>query len=118
MTTSSVESLAVWNLKEWKKIRSLGAGSGVIKSVFTPDGNILLIAFRDDSIIGWSTESFEIVVRFEVPTRLCPLNITTIASSPDGKLLIAGGKRRDLMVWTMASQAPQLSATRECASDC
>jgi hypothetical protein len=109
MTTSSVESLAVWDLKQWKKIRSLGAGSGVIKSIFTPDGNALLIAFRDDSVIGWSTVTFEITLRFEVPPRLSPLNITSLASSSDGKLVIAGGKRRELMVWNLASQEPLLS---------
>jgi hypothetical protein len=109
MTTSSVESLAVWDLKQWKKIRSLGAGSGVIKSIFTPDGNTLLIAFRDDSVIGWSTDTFEITLRFEVPPRLSPLNITTISSSPDGRLVMAGGKRRELMVWKLASQEPLLS---------
>ena len=110
MTTSSVESLAVWDLKHWKKIRSLGAGSGVIKSIFTSDGNSLLIAFRDDSIIGWSTDTFEITLRYEVPPRLLPMNITTLVSSPDGKLVIAGGSVVNLWCGAWLRRASRLRA--------
>jgi hypothetical protein len=106
MTTSSVESLSVWDLKKWKKVRTLGAGSGVVTSTFTPDGKLLLIAFRDDSILAWSTDSFENICAFEVPPRLTTLNITTLSVSSNGMLLVAGGKRRQIMVWDLATQSP------------
>ena len=106
MTTSSVESLSVWDLKKWKKIRTLGAGSGVVTSNFTPDGKLLLIAFRDDSILGWSTSDFENTIRFDVPRRLEKLTITSLSVSTNGRFLVAGGKRRELMCWSMTDQLP------------
>ena len=106
MTTSSVESLSVWDLKQWKKVRTLGAGSGVVTSSFTPDGKLLLIAFRDDTVLGWSTDSFENTIRFTVPRRLETLNILSLSVSSNGRFLVAGGKKRDLMVWNMSDQMP------------
>jgi hypothetical protein len=106
MTTSSVESLSVWDIKQWKKVRTLGAGSGVVTSTFTPDGKLLLIAFRDDTVLGWSTKKFENTCRFDVPKRLRNLNMTTLSVSSNGLLLVAGGKSRDIMVWNLANQSP------------
>ena len=106
MTTSSVESLSVWDLKAWKKVRTLGAGSGVVTSTFTPDGKLLLIAFRDDTVLGWSTEDFDNTCRFDVPRRVSSLNITSLTVSKNGSHLVACGKRRQLMVWRLSDQAP------------
>ena len=60
--TASVDSLIVWDTNNWQRVRTLSSGSGIVDALFTPTGDLLLVLFRNKTIVGWDTSSFDIKV--------------------------------------------------------
>ena len=104
MVTASVDGINIWDLKKWSKIKTLGAGSGIVSATFADRGTSLMVAFKDDTIVSWSTGSYAIQGKYDVPKTDRPFTIQTISLSPSGKLLIAGGKSRDMYMWNVQSK--------------
>ena len=100
--TCSVDALVLWHTETWQKLRTLGAGSGIVDAAFTPSGEMLLVLFRNKSIVGWDTESFDTKVELKAPEGSPYLRCFGISS--DGNLLLSGGYGINVFVWDIRSQ--------------
>ncbi|KAJ3209747.1 TBC1 domain member 31 [Dinochytrium kinnereticum] len=106
ITTSRIECI-LWNTEKWERKRVLeGAGPpGVQQACFTPEGDSVVTAFNDGTILIWDSDSFAVrwkitLERFaadlaESPdesTRLMMMPRTSyVALSSDGELMMYGG---------------------------
>jgi hypothetical protein len=104
MITSSVDAINIWDLKKWTKLKTLGAGSGIADAKFNAAGTSLLVAFRDDSIISWSTGSYEVQGKYDLPKMERPFSIQCMCASSDGKYLLVGGQSSDMYIWETDSK--------------
>ena len=100
--TVSVDSVTLWNVTDWSRLQSMGAGAGVVAAAYTPSGSTLLVAFRDDTILGWSTSTMERTVTLSLADLgSAGATITCMSCSPDGRLLLTGTVGRDLLLWDL-----------------
>ena len=100
--TVSVDSVTLWNVSDWSRVQSMGAGAGVVTAAYTPSGSTLLVAFRDDTILGWSTSTMERTVTLSLSELgSAGATITCMSVSPDGRLLLTGTVGRDLLLWDL-----------------
>eukprot|EP00516_Mucochytrium_quahogii_P000444 CAMPEP_0203751130 /NCGR_PEP_ID=MMETSP0098-20131031/5251_1 /ASSEMBLY_ACC=CAM_ASM_000208 /TAXON_ID=96639 /ORGANISM=" , Strain NY0313808BC1" /LENGTH=1221 /DNA_ID=CAMNT_0050640713 /DNA_START=57 /DNA_END=3719 /DNA_ORIENTATION=- len=117
VATASTERLILWDATKWTRKKSLGGGSGIVQTKFTPRGDLVLVAFRDSSIVGWGAHDFQVLVRLvaKVPldhprffgeasaTSCCTL--TCFCVSPDSRFALAGGKGPLLFLWELGARA-------------
>jgi hypothetical protein len=104
MITASVDGINIWDLKKWTKLKTLGAGSGICTASFNAKGTSLLVAFKDDTVVSWSTGTYEVQGIYKLPSMDRPYSIQTLATSPDGRYLLAGGQSQDMYLWETASK--------------
>eukprot|EP01029_Cantina_marsupialis_P023418 TRINITY_DN583_c0_g1_i2.p1 TRINITY_DN583_c0_g1~~TRINITY_DN583_c0_g1_i2.p1 ORF type:complete len:1369 (-),score=402.05 TRINITY_DN583_c0_g1_i2:140-4246(-) len=85
-----------------------------IQSDFSPDGSCILSLFRDNSILAWSFPEFKLLHKFLLPKTLvdrvahrqgAPLRLTCFTQSPNGRLLVAGGRADCLMIYDTYAKA-------------
>jgi WD40 repeat protein len=93
-----------WDVADPKRRVALaGHNSWVYDLVITPDGQTLISAGGDDSLIWWAAAA-------EAPTEIRKVRahdgwIRALALSPDGKLLASGGNDRVVRLWNVADGA-------------
>ena len=122
VATASLERLIVWNTTTWKRVKCLGGGTGIIQAEYTPKGDLILVAFKNNyksarakaeeptlagcAIIGWGAQSFEMLVKLKLTGSSkdrTELHVQAFAVSPDSKTVIAGGDGM-LFVWELHAQ--------------
>ncbi|HEV3166721.1 MAG TPA: M56 family metallopeptidase, partial [Isosphaeraceae bacterium] len=89
--------LRLWNARTGKLIRSITVPDvGMNKVVFSPDGHQVAAAGGGKLVMLWDVASGQIVRTFEVTPSL-PEYLSSLAFSPDGTLLAAGGSHGPLL---------------------
>mmetsp|Transcript_548 Transcript_548/g.1392 ORF Transcript_548/g.1392 Transcript_548/m.1392 type:complete len:1117 (-) Transcript_548:95-3445(-) len=100
--TASAERVILWETENWRRVKSLGGGGlGVVQVVFTGRGDLVLVAFRNGSVLGWGAHEFELLVRLQTQEEAA---LSCIAVSPDSKYVV-GGAPGKLFVWELRTQA-------------
>jgi len=96
--------IGVWNLETGVKVRDLVGHDGLVRSVaFVPGGadSLLLVSGGWDSKLRlWELDSASRTARV-VGSLRAP--VSSLAVSPDGRLLIAGSMAGDIGVWELAT---------------
>ncbi|GBG34695.1 TBC1 domain family member 31 [Hondaea fermentalgiana] len=100
--TASAERVILWDTASWKRVKSLGGGGlGIADVAFTPRGDMVLVAFRDGSVMGWGAHDFELLVRLQTQDGLA---LSSLAVSPDSRYVVGAASGR-LFVWELRAQA-------------
>jgi WD40 repeat protein len=102
--------ITLWETGDWKLIRRLRASSAAIRSIaFSPDGQLiaggssLIDGGRGVPVVGeskfeiflWDAQSGDL--KHKLPGHIKP--ITSLAFSPDSRLLASAGGDRTLKIW-------------------
>jgi len=98
--TAEDRAIIRWTLADGKKTEFRAHDSWVRGLAFSPNGETLVTAGYDDTLVWWSANA-------EKPTPIRQVKahagwIRAIASSPDGQLLASGGNDRDLKIWNLS----------------
>ncbi len=89
-------SIRVWDLATGKSTQPVkGLQGSVDRVVFSPDGNLLATAGKDNTLKLWDLETGGQRVALQ-----CDDRITAIAFSPDGESLAAGTSRGPVQIWS------------------
>jgi hypothetical protein len=109
------QSVIVWDAASGQRIDTLAATNKMNTAVFSPDDRFLATAGWDGNVRLWDTGSWLIPVlkggnaRPPAAVKLVlPGNgqiVTTVAFSPDGKLIASGGYDDAVKVWDTATGA-------------
>ena len=102
--TAEDRAIIRWTLADGKKAEFKVHDSWVRGLAFSPNGETLVTAGYDDTLVWWPANA-------EKPTPIRQVKahagwIRAIASSPDGKLLASGGNDRILKLWSLADGKP------------
>ena len=92
----------MWDTNNWQRVRTLSSGSGIVDALFTPTGDLLLVLFRNKTIVGWDTSSFDIKVELKAPDSSPHLRCISISSN--GHLLLSGGFGVNVFVWDLRAK--------------
>ena len=85
--------------------RSLPAPtSGIAAARLVPAALLLAIAFGDDTVIAYDAKSYAIVGKLTLPGAEAGAQLRTLAASPDGTLLVAGGSNGCVYVWDVPEE--------------
>lgn len=99
----------VWNWRTGEEIKRLEFANGVYSVRFSPDGQTLAIGGVDETINQVSHASiWTFAVGSWQPKEKFPefLNVTSMAFSPEGGVLVGGGTSRNVQVWRASDAAP------------
>lgn len=129
LLSASVDTAIIWNITDWSRLRTLGAGSGIVQvcatinvsvfeftiinarlrlqAEFLPDQDAIGCVFRDNTIIVWSSISYAVLARLTLPDTngTSPSTVACFAASSDGAYFIAGTRNGTLLVWDLTTQA-------------
>ncbi|KAG9559221.1 WD40 repeat-like protein, partial [Aureobasidium melanogenum] len=95
--TNECKSVQIYNTLTWQLQSTIEAdGQEGLSSKFSPDGKIIA-TFSERQIKLRCIESGESIRTFEDPVR----KVSTLAISPDGKILISGARKCGLRVWNV-----------------
>ena len=102
--TAEDRAIIRWTLADGKKAEFKAHDSWVRGLAFSPNGETLVTAGYDDTLVWWPANA-------EKPTPIRQVKahagwIRAIASSPDGKLLASGGNDRVLKLWNLTDGKP------------
>ena len=102
--TAEDRAIIRWTLADGKKAEFKAHDSWVRGLAFSPNGETLVTAGYDDTLVWWPANA-------EKPTPIRQVKahagwIRAIASSPDGKLLASGGNDRILKLWNFDDGKP------------
>ncbi len=97
--TAEDRAIIRWTIADGKKAEFKAHDSWVRGLAFSPNGETLVTAGYDDTLVWWPANA-------EKPTPIRQVKahagwIRAIASSPDGKLLVSGGNDRVLKLWNL-----------------
>ncbi len=104
-------AITIWDVESKKQIRTLEGHKDFIRDiVFSPDGKYLASASMDKTIRVWDMSTGKSLYTLEPQglviylksgpvTNPIGLPMTTVAFSPDGKLLATGGADRVVRLW-------------------
>jgi len=86
----------VWNTADGRLLAKLeGHTSGVVRAVFSPDGQRILTASEDGTARLWSAANGQQVTKLEGHTS----GVADAAFSPDGMRIVTAGEDRTARVW-------------------
>lgn len=97
-------SVVRWDLATGKATSFRGHDSWVGDLAFSPDGEWLITAGYDDTLMWWP-----VAAEKPEPARTVKAHegwIRALAVSPDGKLLASAGNDRTVKLWSLADGAP------------
>ena len=102
--TAEDRAIIRWTLADGKKAEFKAHDSWVRGLAFSPNGETLITAGYDDTLVWWPANA-------EKPTPIRQVKahagwIRAIASSPDGELLASGGNDRVLKLWNLTDGKP------------
>ncbi len=108
-SVSSDNTAKVWDWRKGTLLKSLDFPSEVVSVSFSPDGQSLAVGgvdemqnqIRNAAIWTYAVGSWEPLVKF--PEYW---NITAMAYSPDGSMLVGGGTSRNVQVWRARDGSP------------
>lgn len=74
----------VWSFDDGRPVKTLDGHNGwVLGAAFSADGKRLATAGADNSIQVWDTQSWELIIRYDVPAT-----VNAAVLSPDGKMVV------------------------------
>jgi WD40 repeat protein/HEAT repeat protein len=104
--------IIVWDAEAGRPLRKIGADAkGASSLALSPDGKLLAAFCGDSSVRLWADEGQKEVHRWTMPADLAVNLGTTLAFSPDGKQLAAGGMTT--VVWDLGTKAAVRTLTGE-----
>ncbi|KAK3746386.1 hypothetical protein QZH41_018222 [Actinostola sp. cb2023] len=105
--TSSSTVIQLWDLDTFTRKRTLNGAQtvGIQKGFFLPLSNTIITCFKDDSIFAWDSESLNCKYQLPIPPDdgKSP-HYKDLATSRDGRVLVAGGRSRFLHVWSLETK--------------
>jgi len=116
LVTASTDKLIVWETNMWVKKKTLGGGKGIVQATFSPRGDLILVAFKDGTIVGWGAHSYEVLLMLNaaVPEKYPnpaisksegSSSISCFAVSPNSQFLVGGTKGSVLFVWELVAKS-------------
>jgi len=101
--TGQSSAITRWELEGGKRVTFTGHESWVLDLAASADGQTLISAGGDDSLVWWPAAADEPMASKKVKAH--DGWIRSIALSPDGKLLASGGNDRVVRLWDAVSGA-------------
>lgn len=86
----------LWDTTNWKELENFtGHKSGIVDLAFSPDGNNFVSIALDNTLIKREIgqEATLLLISQKIP------NVSTVAYSSDGSLIITGGNDREIKIW-------------------
>ncbi|PAA53477.1 hypothetical protein BOX15_Mlig017365g1 [Macrostomum lignano] len=116
--TTDPDVTLLWDVDARSRLRRLSVREDVqlLLASFVPTRNLILTAFRDDSLFLWDSETLQ--CRGQLPTPPPPLQLSGLSTgaeaelgpryrsldfTPDGRQLVACGRTRQVHVWDLDS---------------
>uniref|UniRef100_A0A1I8GKL4 TBC1 domain family member 31 n=1 Tax=Macrostomum lignano TaxID=282301 RepID=A0A1I8GKL4_9PLAT len=116
--TTDPDVTLLWDVDARSRLRRLSVREDVqlLLASFVPTRNLILTAFRDDSLFLWDSETLQ--CRGQLPTPPPPLQLSGLSTgaeaelgpryrsldfTPDGRQLVACGQTRQVHVWDLDS---------------
>ena len=91
-------NVQLWDVATGKLLETLKGHSSAVRAVvFSPDGRTLASGSSDQTVRLWNVETRRELMQLD-PGSVELGQVQTLAFSPDGKQLLAGGRRRRLLV--------------------
>jgi WD40 repeat protein len=87
-----------------------GHSEAVRAIAFSPDGRTLVTGSFDRTLKLWSTGSYQLFMTLEFgpdeseTISYSTSSVSTVAFSPDGQTLVAGGQHKGIKVWHVRLQ--------------
>lgn len=97
-------TIRLWDLKTGRELRRFSGHTDAITSaVFSPNGEYILSASADKSLMLWQTASGALVRAFD--TRHTDA-VLSVQFGADGKTAVSGGADRSVILWDVATGKP------------
>ncbi|NOL39596.1 hypothetical protein HPO96_04990 [Kribbella sandramycini] len=111
-TTEARGALLSLSAHQTYQTELIGHKDPISELAFSPDGNTLATASRDQSVVLWDTQQ---------RTRRATLTahatwLRAVEFSPDGRVLATGGDDKNVVLWDVATAAPLATLTGHTAS--
>ncbi len=98
LATSSNQTIGLWDLKRWKKKKTLRGHKEKVRSLaFLPDGRTLLSAAEDGLVIFWDAATGQQMSVLD--WKIKPL--LTVAIAPDGMTAAAASAKGTVVLWDL-----------------
>ncbi len=115
-------TICLWNVENGELLNELDGHDGVISSLsFSPNCKVLASGSWDDTMCLWNVENGKLIAtqkgHIESDQKGLTLGFDLVAFLPDGKVLVAGGPQRHmLLLWNIETGALQQKYTEHIVS--